>query len=571
MEIAKIGVFIDEAEAKEKWSKGLNSFELYILEIFEHLRLPYQIVSDLTEMNQFDIVVIALLNENSNSISKIVDFAESGGVVISYGGLNLLADWFGYRKGNEMETGYAFLHQELNQENPLRFLRAEPWVEVKSTYNVTEKGWLSRTNKGKSELNISALQQFSVGKGNIDRWAIPIPELIVGFQQGKEPVTKDGLPAPDGSANLDEGILKADDGFELDWDLDREYTNTGIPYFSIPYADLWREVILEHLFTRVIEKQLTLPFIHYWPGHVKHMAMISHDSDLNEDASAITTLNVLKQNGIQSTWCMIMPGYDPSIYEQLKRDGHELAFHYNALETEDGIWGEDEFGRQLNILKEASNTDEIISNKNHYTRFEGWGEFFTWCEKHGIEVDQSRGPSKKGNIGFLFGTCHPFFPVASADDENRFYNVLEIGFLTQDLNHHALADISVIDPFLKMVKRVDGVAHFLFHQYHIHNQNAVYKAINDVIKEAKKQGFSFWTSRGINNWERQRRNISIVGIDDNYNVVTECDENYNDVVIYIPISNANCKSEKVVERFGVQCVEKLVSRQSLNIIGKELE
>ena len=38
-------------------------------------------------------------------------------------------------------------------------------------------------------------------------------------------------------------------------------------------------------------------------------------------------------------------------------------------------------------------------------------EFFDWCAKKGIQLDQSKGASKTGEAGFNFGTCHAYFPV----------------------------------------------------------------------------------------------------------------------------------------------------------------
>jgi len=68
---------------------------------------------------------------------------------------------------------------------------------------------------------------------------------IVHIQQGI-PVTQDGTPAPDGSAALDEGTLKTEDGFVLDWERDR----APIPpdsqlIFLEPIADELRELIIK--------------------------------------------------------------------------------------------------------------------------------------------------------------------------------------------------------------------------------------------------------------------------------------------------------------------------------------
>jgi hypothetical protein len=310
-----------------------------------------------------------------------------------------------------------------------------------------------------------------------------------------------------------------------------------------------------------VEKDLTLPFIGYWPDGISHVATISLDSDLNLDESAETTLDVLKECDIASTWCIIEPGYSPHIYPRVRKEGHELAFHYNAVDHDQGKWEEAEFRRQLNWLKNVIGLEEITSNKNHYTRFEGWGEQFRWCERYGISSDQTRGPSKKGNIGFLFGTCHPYFPIAWSDEQNRMYDVLEIGFLTQDLDHSNLADSSVVEPFLEQVKRVEGVAHFLFHQLHIHNQDSVQSALRKVIQEAKQRGFVFWTGKQINDWERARRKIRIEGFDGNGNILIQSKTDLNGVVVWVPLSNtdkakATCSIEK---RFGVWCEKRVVS------------
>jgi len=555
MKVANIGVVFDEVNAEMKWSNGSNVFEGFLFEIFDHFRLPYKKVSLKDEYNDFDVLIVSHSSNSVEASAKILAYVLAGGTVISYGGLDAIRSKLGFSKMYSSNKGYADLSAFLNQPTPLRFLEAQPWIQ---DGELVVKEFGSVADAENTWQGAAALQQIEYGHGTIERWSIPIPQTIVGLQQGTKPVLEDGIPAPDGSANLDEEILKAEDGFELDWVLDRAFTETGMPYFPHPYADLWKEVIMEHLINIALGKGLTLPFVDYWPAGVKHVAMISHDSDLNVDESAQVTLDTLKEADVQSTWCMIAPGYSPSIYDQIKENGHEIALHFNALEMENGIWSEETFQSQKEWLEKTANTDQIISNKNHYTRFEGWGELYSWCENNGIQVDQSRGPSKKGNVGFLFGTCHPYFPIAWADEKNRLYDVLEIGFLTQDLNHHSLSDVTVVQPFLDGVKLVNGVAHFLFHQHHINTQQKVREAIVQLIGIAKDQGFAFWTSKQINDWERARRTVTIDVPRHSGIKVTSLDEE-SDFVLLIPVDDCQ-ETDLVVKRFGISCKQVKINR-----------
>jgi hypothetical protein len=388
----------------------------------------------------------------------------------------------------------------------------------------------------------------------LERWSVDVLHTIVGLQQGTRPLTEDGPPALDGTAWLDDGILKAEDMLEQDWSTDRKVTETGAVYFAHPYADLWREAVIGHLLELVRERGKTLPFIGYWPEGIRQVAMLSHDSDRNHDEDAETTMRVLEECGIHTTWCMMKAGYSHSVHEQIIEAGHELALHFNSNFYEGGRFQQDDFRRQFEWLQTVTGDARITSNKNHFTRFEGWGELFSWCESCGIESDQTRGPSKKGSVGFLFGTCHAYYPVAWANERNRLYNVLEIGFLTQDLPQ--MTDFSVVAPFLEQVRRVEGIAHFLFHQGRIHSVESVRQALSDLVAEAKRQGFVFWTGQQINDWERARRRMTILGIDSTGMVTVEHDSDVERPVVWRPLLLGESVPEDVlVERkFGTLCV-----------------
>ena len=560
----KIGVWLNRESAEYSWKHGQNIFHLYIQEILSHAGVPYRMFDDEEALETYepDIILVAHNGEKEADFVRLEQWTKDGATVIDYGGLNRMAGRLGCREIGCREAVYAELEDGLfhNNQPLLRAVRVKPWIPGEpGQISVQSHGKLRLGKKG--EEIAPAHLTFEMGKGKLIRWNVDIPSTIVWMQQGRGPVFQDGIPSVDGTGNIDEGILKADDGFEMDWDQDRTTTETGAPYFDIPYADLWREVIVQQLIEEADGLGRMVPLLDYWPEGTEHVAMISHDSDFNVEETAHTTLQVLKECGVRSTWCMIEPGYPQSLYTMIKEQGHELAFHYNALDMEQGIWSQEEFNRQLEFIRKTTGAS-VISNKNHYTRFEGWGEFFRWCEDGGIQADQTRGPSKKGNVGFPFGTCHPYYPIAWADERNRMYSVLEIGFLTQDLEHPSLPDVSVIKPFLEAVAGVRGVAHFLFHQKHIHHLPEVRDALRAVASAAYSLEYEFWTCEEITKWEQSRRSASVYVQQDGS---LHAENLPQGAVFVIPMrkNQPSCKDGDKVMRFGVPCLKQTDLNRSL--------
>ncbi|MVP01007.1 hypothetical protein [Paenibacillus lutrae] len=579
MKLARLGVLIDEATVKKRQKCGVNVFECYIEEILEHAGVAFTVIADsgALDTSMFDIVIASVVPENDAAADLLWDFAQAGGTLISYGGLGPFAKRLGCTQGARPGTCYARPPEFHAVPAALRCLSAQPWHADKEDSGTAHGELHAASPHG--ELSGPVLHSFAVGKGTIHRWAVDIPATVVYLQQGRGPVYQDGIPAPDGSANIDEGILKADDEISFDWQWDRSRTATGMPYFAYPHADYWREMLLSHLIRCALATGRSLPLLDYWPEGTGRVALISFDSDFNEDERAIITLDVLKELKIPSTWCMIEPGYSAQVYERVQAEGHELALHYNALEQENGIWSLEEFTRQRLWMQEATGVKQVTSSKNHYTRYEGWGELFRWCEANGVAADQTRGPTKRGNVGFLFGTCHPYFPIAWCDEGNRRYDVLEIGFLTQDMNHPSLSDTSVIEPFLEQVANVGGVGHFLFHQIHIHGLEPVRQAIREVVQQASQMGFTFWTSKQINDWQRARRKIQVTGIDESGRVQLERAGVEESLAVWLPVSEAAetiepgesraiesrepreprepRESNEIVYRYGIPCIKQV--------------
>lgn len=556
MEMARIAIVNERSVRKRRWKYGINSFEGYLEEVLQRFRIPFRSYDTLMEAlsSEPDILIAALCEESAESAQSLLAYAETGGTVVSYAGIGCLAEKLGYEETRLIGSGYALLEEF---ERPLRYLAARPWCikrEQTPRNRDRQAGTLAEGSPSGRKCG-SALLSIPVGNGSVERWSVDITASIVAMQQGLGPVIDDGMAVPDGTIPVRDDILKADDRCAMDWEYDRRTTETGMHYFPFPYADWWCEAIARHLIAIGLGKSKTLPFAAFWPSGIPSVVAISHDSDINNDEHAHSALALLRETGIRSTWCMLEPGYSSSVYDEAKADGHEIALHYNALHLEGGVWSEETFRDQAVWLKRTAQVDRIASNKNHYTRFEGWSDLYRWCERYGIEADQTRGPSKMGNIGLLFGTCHPYCPIGDFIDENRLYDVLEIGFLSQDLNHPALYDASVIDPFMDSVQQVGGVAHFLFHQAHLHRYEEVRQALRDVILKARQRGLAIWTIEEINNWERTRRNLWIADVDESGCPIFEGTIPQQPLTIYVPVPIDHLSESAAYETIlGAPCI-----------------
>lgn len=345
------------------------------------------------------------------------------------------------------------------------------------------------------------LVERQVGQGVVLLLAVDATGSVVRIQQGVA-VTRDRVSAPDGTASVSDGVLKSSDGSVLDWWFDRQPL-PGLPQLSAclyPVADMWKEIVMRAILYLAQRSRVPLPILWLYPRNLPALAHLSHDTDANDPLLAQEMLRILREARVCSTWCVILPGYPLEIIRNIRAEGHELAMHYDAME-EGTEWSEQEFYQQYERLTTLFERYPPTTNKNHYLRWEGDTEFFGWCQRRGIQLDQSKGPSKTGEAGFPFGTCHPYFPLSPAGE---LYDVIELPTLTQDL--HLFAPDALLEPLLQAVLQVHGVLHLLFHPAHI-NKPGVADALVRAVREARRNQMEWWTAQQINAWERARRSV----------------------------------------------------------------
>jgi hypothetical protein len=215
----------------------------------------------------------------------------------------------------------------------------------------------------------------------------------------------------------------------------------------------------------------------------------------------------MRRNQVQSTWLILYPGgYPRDFYRQLKQHGYEIGLHYDAMNGGPHTsWGREQFLFQHHWVRETAGVDHLYSNKNHYTRWESRLDFWRWCEEVGMHSDETRGPSKKGTIGFPLGGSQPYFPLDDEAASPRFFNVLEVNLLTQD---HVVTCPPAYGPqLLDSALRHHGVAHFLFHPAHI-REAGVADALTRLLDYGRTQRLEWWTNEQIYQWESLRRGVT---------------------------------------------------------------
>lgn len=355
-----------------------------------------------------------------------------------------------------------------------------------------------------------AITERRIGQGLAVLIGIDLMHTFFMIQQGIA-VNRDGLPADDGSAAINDGILKSDDGCVLDWKHDRDVIEPGgVPFFLHPIVDEWR-LVLQRVIHRLVQTAgVPLAQVWFWPEGIEGIGHISHDTDGNDPEHAVVTLQKLSEAEVQSTWCIIMPGYDAETNRRIAAEGHEIALHFNALGTEipQSEWSEEHFWVQLEGLQSQFPGRSILTNKNHYLRWEGDVQFYRWCERAGIMLDQSKGGTKQGNKGFITGTCHPYVPLESAQEGNRPLGVLSLPTLSWDPPTLSRCTFEEACALTDRARDVYGVAHFLFHPGLAGNRkNGVGEALVELVRYGRKKGLAWWTGEEIGQWFRLRKQV----------------------------------------------------------------
>lgn len=504
----EVCVLLDPGDAERSRASGVDFFAEYVTEIFAHAGIEHVAVTrdELAAAAPGCAVLVVPYDAPLGPGSAVVDrFVREGGTLIAMAGTSGLDDLLGLEStGQALAEGYADFSGGAGlfepPPQPLHLFDVVP-ASVSTAEVIARALDVGRTPTGRA-----AVARNVAGAGEAWYLGYDHAATVVTIQQGR-PVTTEPIP------ELADGILKTDDGAVLDWALDRGEVD-GQPLFLEPVVDWLNELLLSVTLRGVARAGGWRPVLWYWPDALFGVGVISHDTDGNQVDNAAFMLDRLAELDVRSTWCFIRePGpYPAAVYADVAAAGHEVSLHYDAWTPGgyDTVWALPALLEQLAWLEGLAGVD-VTTNKNHGLRWEGWADFYRWCEIAGITAEQSRGPSAAGATGFLFGTSHPHFPVDDAAHGNRRLDVLSIDHLSWDPIVWFPPELAA--PLLERVARHHGVAHFLFHPWHIQTAG-VADELAAIVGLARDRGMEWWTVADVDRWERARRRVRVLGVDE---------------------------------------------------------
>lgn len=516
-----IHVVWNEQECRLTREEGRPCYTEYIFELLTYLGLSYSKWSTERWMAELPAGVSLVVggSEDASWATTCEAYCREGNTLLAIGGLYGLDRLFGVTTvSNDINIteGWVNWAGAPLAEDLLSSFHFFGSVCVKTEADVAEGepaleqwGQLIRRN-GVAREPFPAVAVKPVGSGRAALLTVNLMETFCLIQQGVK-VVKDGAPAPDGTGAIDDNILKADDSSVLDWTRDRQSaTPEGAPFYLHPIVDEWRILFMRLLHRLHMEGGRPFGQVWLWPVGISGLGHISHDTDRNFADQANLTIDRLAEAGVKSTWCIIMPGYPAEVNERIVAEGHEVALHYNALGTEipESHWKESHFRHQFDMLQAQFPDVRIVSNKNHYLRWEGDFQLLQWCERQGIMMEQSKGGTKQGNKGFLHGTSHPHLSFDPATGQYA-TQVISLPTLSWDPPFPMRCTAEEAFALSERARDVYGVAHFLFHPYMVGVENAVGEMMVKLVEYGRSLGLEWWTSEQIWKWFHLRRHVSV--------------------------------------------------------------
>ncbi len=483
---AKIGLYL---------AKG-DEYAPYYREALEHAGFHFDVLETLLqdEVGQYDVILLCGYGQATNlQRSALGAWLQKGGSLIASGSSWGLEPLFGL-DGQAKRTSNGVMERPASDRlwpetaERIRFFGGDLWASVRGT-NVVPFG------------NLTAVNRVQTERGVLTYVGPHIGQTMCQMQMGRS-VETDGISPEDGSAHLDDQVLRAEDGIALNFQTDRE-TAEGAkhPHFFTPHADYLREIWIRAVIEGIESTGTCGLMTWYWPKNAQSVAALSVDCEEFDYDKVHRLHTMLTMFGCQPAWVVATPGYTLDVYRTMRSWGHEIGLLFTG--EEGGNWHEERLKIQHLALGRAAGTSSFASSRPVNGQWRSWRQFYEMCDVAGVKLSLAKGGRQPGTSGFGFGTCHPFHPVRKDGHPNACaelpYQVYLPGAVTSD---------QAIDAMIQEASSVHGCLHTVIKSDSVDNET-IHASLRRMMAIAKQARMVFYRPDEIYAFERTRRNLRI--------------------------------------------------------------
>ncbi|MBM3235054.1 hypothetical protein FJZ31_02020 [Candidatus Poribacteria bacterium] len=230
-------------------------------------------------------------------------------------------------------------------------------------------------------------------------------------------------------------------------------------------------------------------------------------------------------------------------------NGHECSLHYNFWDNFKHPCGftESDVRAQAEAFYETFGFRHVCS-VNHCVRWSGWVEPAKWMRAVGGRADNSfihhpLPPMNPANrLGFVFGTCYPFYFYDNYLYENKKIDFLEEPITAYEVGYSSseTTDFDLVHKVIDIAAKYHLVMDMFYHPVNIYRIPACRAAIEETLRYIESRGIIAVHKGNDGLWEwwdkRSRSQITDVIVSDTTVSFTACCESDEGMIVKVPIS-----------------------------------
>ncbi len=326
-------------------------------------------------------------------------------------------------------------------------------------------------------------------------------------------VANDMIGPGDGTVVMENGKLQSEDGTNLRFAEDRERPDgCPVPVFLQPHVDFLRDIWMRVIMEAIEAARATPLLLWHLPNNANAAISFSIDADSLTADHVRTIAGGLAKFGLPAAWMVPPPGYGQDMYRAFRKWDHETALLFS---TDGESMSEDQMKIQNLTIARAAGLPGVTSVRTNDGHWHGLTRFYEISELAGAKLSLSKGGRQPGTSGFLFGSCHMFFPIRR---NGKPFAIAELPYVA--FRPGVVTPDSAIPALIERVSQVHGCFHVVQTASGVSEGNFEV-SLQQMLMAARNARLINITPEQLFQYEKARRHLRIRAGEDSLHLVSD--------------------------------------------------